>query len=113
MKSEVNLFVYHHGDFSGDALNCQHYGGIIDMIPEFDTDLLSFRDLEDFARDYNYNHNSLVYYQYDGHSFAKGVILLCDDDSVRKLVCRCLSYGEIHLFVDHLNLDPLINTDDT
>ncbi|WOG92107.1 hypothetical protein DCAR_0311366 [Daucus carota subsp. sativus] len=78
----MNIYVHHHGELNYDGINCYN-GGIVDVIPKFDIDLLSFRDLLEFARDYKYDLNSLVYYQYDGHSFAKGVMLLYDDDSVR------------------------------
>ena len=108
MQSKMNIYVHHHGELNYDGINCYN-GGIVDVIPKFDTDLLSFRDLLEFARDYKYDLNSLVYYQYDGHSFAKGVMLLYDDDSVRCMVTKCQAYGEIHLFVDHSGLDLLIN----
>lgn len=83
---------------------CEYICGTIDMIPKFDTDLLSFWDFEDFTRDYKYNHNILVYYQCDGHSFMDGVMLVSNDISIRELVSKCLLYREIHLFVDHLSL---------
>ena len=108
MQSKMNIYVHHHGELNYDGINCYN-GGIVDVIPKFDIDLLSFRDLLEFARDYKYDLNSLVYYQYDGHSFAEGVMLLYDDDSVRCMITKCEAYGEIHLFVDHSGLDPLIN----
>lgn len=54
----------------------------------------------------------MVYFQCDGHSFKKGVRILYDECSVKEMVEKCLPHGAINLFVDHFNMEDLINTDE-
>lgn len=105
--SSTTLYLYHHGDFT-PAPNISYRGGKVEVIPDFDCDTLSFRDLDEFAEKYSYDSNSLVYFKCDGHSFMKGTRVVYDDVSVRDLVDLCKPYGKIELYVDHFNLDDLI-----
>lgn len=48
MSTYVTICLQHHGDFTTGP-NMNYVGGMVELIPDFDTDLLCFRDLEDFA----------------------------------------------------------------
>lgn len=66
--STVNIELHHHGKFL-DYPECYYIGGNIEVLNDIDTDLLSFRDLENWAKLYKYNSNCLMYLKNDGHSF--------------------------------------------
>lgn len=104
----TTLYLYHHGDFSPPP-NVKYMGGKVEVIHDFDSDTLSFRDLEEFAKKYDYDVNSLVYFKCDGHSFKQGTRVVYDDISVRDLIALCKPHGKIELYVDHFNLDELID----
>ncbi|KAL8112935.1 hypothetical protein AgCh_020304 [Apium graveolens] len=46
--SKVHLYIHHHGDFT-PIPNVKYVGGEVDVLEDFDTDLLSFRHLDEFA----------------------------------------------------------------
>ncbi|KAL8099046.1 hypothetical protein AgCh_031661 [Apium graveolens] len=108
----TTLYLHHHGDFTSPP-TITYVGGKIEVITEFDSDLMSFRDLEDFAQKYDYDVNSLVYFKCDGFSFSEGIRVIYDDGSVRDLVDLSKPYGRIDLYVDHFNLDDLIDVPQT
>lgn len=108
----TTLYLRHHGDFTS-APNVTYIGGQVEIIRNFDTDVLSFRDLEDFSEKYKYNSNALVYFKCDGHTFSKGIRLMYDDKSVRELVDLCKPYDKIELYIDHFDFDDLIDVPQT
>ncbi|WOH13968.1 hypothetical protein DCAR_0933482 [Daucus carota subsp. sativus] len=99
MSSLMNIEVNHHGKFPPQPL-CYYIGGKCDLIPNVDTDLLSFRDLDDWAIQFGYNSESLVYFKTNGHDFSNGVRVLYDDGSIRDMVGVCSQYGKIEVYVD-------------
>ena len=50
----MSVYIHHHDDFT-PHLNVKYVGGEVDVIYYFDTDLLSFRDLDEFAAKYKYD----------------------------------------------------------
>ena len=43
------LYLYHHGNFSPPP-SVKYMGGKVEVIHDFDSDTLSFRDLEEFTK---------------------------------------------------------------
>lgn len=103
MDSLASLFVHYHGDLLYEP-QIQYKGGVVDVIPGFDTDEFSFRDLDDFAKSYGYENTDLVYYK-KGMDIEDGVKLLYDDSAVREMVAIHLPLGRIDLYVDHYSFD--------
>ena len=100
MSSRVSVYIQHHGNF--DTSKLMYTGGVTNMV-ELDIDELSFRDLEDFAKDFKYDiETSIVYFKTNGRDFTDGASIVYDDASVRKLTDVCVPYGRIQLYVDHL-----------
>ena len=58
---------------------------------------------------YDYDENALVYFKCDGHSFNQGTRVVYDDISVRDLVALFKPHGKIELYIDHFNLDELVD----
>ena len=56
MDSKVSVHVHHHGDFTPHP-NVKYVGAEVDVIEDFDTDLLCFRDMEEFAANLIWNKN--------------------------------------------------------
>ncbi|KAL8113628.1 hypothetical protein AgCh_020812 [Apium graveolens] len=108
----TTIYLHHHGDFTPPP-TVTYVGGRTEVIKDFDSDLLSFRDLEDFAIKYEYDVNALVYFKCDGHNFKDGTRLIYDDVSVRDLVALSKPYGRIDLYVDHFDLDELVDVPHT
>lgn len=108
----LDIFIHHHGSFASPP-RCEYIGGKIDYLLDINSDVISFDHLLNYAVAFDYDYeNSLVYFQCDGHSFEKGVRILYDEKSVREMVDLCIPFGNIHLFVDHFNLDDLISNDE-
>lgn len=103
----MDIEIHHHGTFTSDARNPRYIGGYIDVIKQFDIDLLSFRDLDDFADNYGYSAECLVHFKNDGKNMCNGMRLLYDDDTVRECVNVCKPYGKIELYIDHSFTDDL------
>ncbi|KAL8144883.1 hypothetical protein AgCh_003185 [Apium graveolens] len=95
--SKVHLYIYHHGDFT-PIPNSKYVGGEVDVLEDFDTDLLSFRHLDEFAGKFRYHPSELVYFKTDGKTWENGTRLLFDDNSVREMV-------EIHRGLGRIDLD--------
>ncbi|KAL8119233.1 hypothetical protein AgCh_016667 [Apium graveolens] len=112
LTMSTTLYLHHHGDFTPPP-TITYVGGKTEDITEFDSDLMSFRDLEDFAQKYDYDVNSLIYFKCDGFSFSEGIRVIYDDGYVRDLVDLSKPYGRIDLYVDHFNLDDLIDVPQT
>lgn len=94
------MYVQDHGNF--DTSKLMYTGGVINVV-ELDADELSFRDLEDFAKDFKYDiETSIVYFKTDGRDFTDGASIVYDDAFIRKLTDVCMPYGRIQLYVDHL-----------
>ncbi|XP_074366751.1 uncharacterized protein LOC141707468 [Apium graveolens] len=108
MSSFVTIYLHHHGDLTSPP-NVSYIGGKVETLHNVDTDVFSFRDLDDFAVKYDYDPSALVYFKSDGSSFRNGVSLLYDDDTVREMVELHKPYGKISLFVDHFELDNLVD----
>lgn len=85
MESFVSLFVHHHGELIHAPI-IEYKGGLVDVIHGFDTDLFSFKDLDEFAEKYGYSPTDLVYYKSKGMCIEDGVKLLYDDSSVREMI---------------------------
>ena len=99
MSSRVSVYIQHHGNF--DTSKLMYTGGVTNMV-ELDIDELSFRDLEDFAKDFKYDiETSIVYFKTNGRDFTDGASIVHDDASVRKLTDVYVPYGRIQLYVDH------------
>ncbi|XP_074341116.1 uncharacterized protein LOC141678662 [Apium graveolens] len=103
----MNIEIHHHGRFNSDARNPRYIGGYIDIIKNFDTDLLSFRDLDEFAEKYHYSAECLVHFITDGENMGNGMRLLYDDDTIRECVIVCKPFGKIELYVDHSFTDDM------
>ncbi|WOG84684.1 hypothetical protein DCAR_0103868 [Daucus carota subsp. sativus] len=100
MSSRVSVYIQPHGNF--DTSKLMYNGGVTNMV-ELDIDELSFRDLEDFAKDFKYDiETSIVYFKTNGRDLTDGASIVYDDASVRKLIDVCVPYGRIQLYVDHL-----------
>ena len=99
MSTLMNIEVNHYGQFPPQP-PCFHIGGKCDVMPNVDTDTLSFRGREDWARQCGYNPESLVYFKTNGHDFSNGVRLLYDDGSIRDMVCLCGQYVKVEVYVD-------------
>ena len=108
MDSKVCVYVHHHGYFTPHP-NVKYVGGEVDLIEDFDTDLLCFRDLDEFAASYKYDPSDLVYFKNDGRTFKSGLRLLFDDNTVREMVEISRPLGRIDLYVDHYELDEVID----
>ncbi|WOG81872.1 hypothetical protein DCAR_0101027 [Daucus carota subsp. sativus] len=105
MSTTTTLYLHHHGDFTKPP-NVKYVGGKTEIIKDFDVDMFSFRDLEEFAEKYAYDvSSSLVNFKCNGYSFEKGMRVIYDDNSVRDLIKICMPYGRIELYVDHFDLD--------
>ena len=63
----VNITLYHHGYFAKPPA-ISYFNGRVDVIEHIDPDLLSFWDLEDYAKNYGYDPSCKVYFKADGHS---------------------------------------------
>lgn len=111
--SITTVYLHHHGELTSPPNEVKYLGGKVDVIPNFDTDVMSFRDLEEFAKKFCYDANSLMYYKSDGHSFSGGTSLVYDDISIRDLIALSKPYGKIELYVDHFDLDELIDVPHT
>ena len=108
----TTLYLHHHGDFTPPP-NVTYIGGKVEIIPNYDSKVLSFSVIEEFPAKYAYDANSLVYFKCDGHTFSKGTRLIYDDTSVSDLVELCKPYGRIELYVDHFELDELVDVPNT
>lgn len=108
MESFVIIYVHHHDDLV-HAPKVEYKGGKVDVIPAFDTDIFSFRDLDDFAKDFEYDPSDLVYFQ-TGMCIDDGVKLLYDDSTIREMVDIHKPLGMIDLYVDHYSCDEVINS---
>lgn len=108
MDSKVSVYIHHHGDFTPHP-NVKYVGGEVDVINDFDTDLLSFRDLDEFVAKYKYDPNDLVYFKNDGRTSKSGTRLLFDDNTVREKVEIHGTLGRIDLYVDHYELEEVID----
>lgn len=110
MDSFVTIRIHHHGEF-GPEPNPKYIGGEVEEINRFDTDLLSFRDLDMFAVKYHYSPSDLVYFKKDGTTFENAIILLYDEKTVREMVNihRPLGLRVIDLYVDHYELYEVID----
>ena len=98
MSTRLNVYVHHHGYL--DSSKPSYEGGEVDTV-NLDTDEFSFRDLEDFGKEFGYDPSSLVYFKTNGHTFADGVKVVYDDESVRELIDVSMSSGCIDLYIDH------------
>ncbi|KAK1383511.1 hypothetical protein POM88_021246 [Heracleum sosnowskyi] len=86
----------------------QYVGGVFNHFVDIETDDMRFSDLDHYAVAFDYNmSNFLVYFQCDGHFFEKNVRVLYVDESIREMVDICLSYGSIHLYINHFDLEDL------
>lgn len=105
---EIDVYVHHRGYFARPPNGpVQYVGGVVDNLVE-NTDTFCFADLEHYSDAFDYyDQNSLVYCQCDGHTFDNDVMVLYDDDSIKKMVEICKPFGSIHLFVDHFDLEDL------
>lgn len=65
--------------------------------------------MEEFVEKYSYNPGSIVYFKSDEKSFKNGLRVLYDDDTVREMVELHKLHGKISLFVDHFELDNLVD----
>lgn len=101
MYSLVTINLHHHEHF---GLCCQR-----EVITEVDTYIFTFRDLDDFAIKYAYNFTDLVQFKNDGVTFESGMRFLFDDKTVREMVDIHKPNGEIDLYVDHYDLDKVID----
>ena len=109
MSTTTTLYQHHNGDFTTPP-NVKYIGGKTEIIKDFDCDTFSFRDLEEFAEKYAYDvASSLVNFKCDGFSFEKGMRVIYNDNSVRELIDICKPYGRIYLYVDHFDLDEVID----
>lgn len=110
MDSLVTICIHHYGDF-GPEPNPKYIGGEVEVINGFDNDLLSFRDLDDFAVKCHYSLSDLVYFKNDGTTFENGVRLLFDDNTAREVVDihKPLWRRVIDLYIDHYKLDEVID----
>ncbi|KAL1827009.1 hypothetical protein ACET3Z_005421 [Daucus carota] len=109
MSTTTTLYLHHHGDFTKPP-NVKYVGGKTEIIKDFDADLFSFRDLEEFAEKFAYDvSSSLGNFKCNGYSFEKGMRVIYDDNSVRDLIKICMPYGRIELYVDHFDLDEVID----
>ncbi|WOG86990.1 hypothetical protein DCAR_0206209 [Daucus carota subsp. sativus] len=108
MESLISIYVHHHGELS-HVPKVEYKGGKVDFILGFDTDVFSFRDLDDFAEKYGYSPTDLVYFQTSGMSIEGGVKLLYDDNTVREMVDIHKPLGRIDLYVDHYEFDEVID----
>lgn len=102
----IKVYLHYDGEFSPKTFMGQdnYIGGVIDVF-EIDTDLFSFRDLEEFSQTYDYGKNALVYFQADGDSFKNGLRVLYDDESVRDMIKVCSPFSAIHLYVDDKKIE--------
>ncbi|KAL1805151.1 hypothetical protein ACET3Z_028219 [Daucus carota] len=100
MSTRANVYIHHHGDL--DITKPSYHGGKVDTI-NLDTDEFSFRDLEDFSKEFEYDPIALVlfYYKTNGHDFSDGMKILYDDESAREVVNVSMPYGKIDLYIDH------------
>lgn len=71
-SSNVTLDVHHHGDFTSGP-NLKYIGGRVEENRDFDTDLLCFRDFDDFAKKCEYDLNCIVCYKTIGLNFRQGL----------------------------------------
>ncbi|KAK1382942.1 hypothetical protein POM88_020677 [Heracleum sosnowskyi] len=110
MTTLINIEVNHHGEFAPQP-KCYYIGGRCDVVENVDSDILSFRDLEDWAAMFNYNPECLVYFKNNGHDFANGVRIVYDDSSIRDMVDLCKPYGKIEVYVDSSLTDEAIEAD--
>lgn len=101
-RMSTTVYVHHHGRF---ALlpHCDYVGGLIDVVKDVDPDLFSFRDLEDYAKDFDYDIDDRVYFKNDGRTFKEGIRLVWDDASIIDLVTISATNGRMDLYVDHLS----------
>ena len=104
MSTFVTINLHHYGDFTS-APNMEYIGGRVDVCPGFDTDLLSFRDLEEFAEKYDYDPNCIVCFKRNGKTFEQDITVVYDDSTVRELVELYKPYKTIDLYVDHFTLN--------
>ena len=100
--------MHHHGELVHDPV-IEYKGGKVDVIPGFDTDLFSFRDLDDFAEKFGYSPSDLVYFKSKGMCIEDGVKLLYDDSTVREMIEIHRPLGRLDLFVDHYEIDEVID----
>ncbi|KAL8155488.1 hypothetical protein AgCh_000758 [Apium graveolens] len=108
MDSSVTIYIHHHGDFEHKP-KPKYVGGVVEVIPGFDSDLFSFRDLDDFAVKCGYAKSDLVYFKNDGLTFESGMRLLYDDSTVRAMVDIHKPIGKINLYIDHYDVDEVID----
>ncbi|WOH00349.1 hypothetical protein DCAR_0519708 [Daucus carota subsp. sativus] len=103
MSSRVSIELHHHGDFTPNAFkgNAGYVGGTVDTIDIQDPNKLTMYDLNKYALKYGCSRTDFLYFLCDGHSFNKGIRLLYDDESVRKMISLSLRYKKIKIFVDH------------
>lgn len=66
--STTTVYLHHHSDFTSPP-NVKYLGGKVKVIFNFYTDIMSFRDLEEFGKKYCYDANSLVYFKCDRHMY--------------------------------------------
>ncbi|XP_063946815.1 uncharacterized protein LOC135151687 [Daucus carota subsp. sativus] len=110
-KEFVDIELHHHGTFTADARNPIYIGGYVDVIKNFNTDFLSYRNLDEFAEKFNYSPECLVHFKNDGKNMFSGMRLLYDDVTIRECVKICEPYGKIELFVDHSFTKDLVVKD--
>lgn len=98
--------MHHRGYFAHPPNGTILYVGVdVDRVME-DTERMCFANLEDYFVAFDYDKgNSLVYFQCDGHSFEKNLRLLYDASSMKEMIEMCQPFGNIHMFVDHFDLE--------
>ena len=112
MSTNVTLYLHHHGDLTSRP-NVRYVGGRIEVIHDFDTDLLSFRDFEEFAEKYGYDASSIVCFKTNGKDFSDGFSVVYDDKTVRHVVKLNEPFGRIELYVDHFTVDAMCDVPKT
>ncbi|KAL8089715.1 hypothetical protein AgCh_039267 [Apium graveolens] len=81
MSTRINIYIHHHGAL--DIENPSYKGKKVDIVT-LDTNDFSFRDLEDFSKEFVYDSSALVYFKINGIDFSEGMKIMYDDESVKE-----------------------------
>lgn len=83
MPSEFLVFEVHYGGRFSSHFGCSYVNGDVSMYNEpYDSNCLSFFEMEDIVKPFGYKLGDLIYYKHPGKSLDNGAILVSSDHDV-------------------------------